>query len=510
MILFHPDMWGKEFINYHQAKSIPLEKLSFSGTSYWSIEPLLLVVASYTRSIAPLNQKWLYRSSSHELVFLPGTVFYRINGMAYQTLYPIQAHQGKLYFSEPDADRLICCMARECNFELETQPEHPVLQSDPFAPPKILDITLEKKVNGYLIIITSNRPLWDKLDFDFSLSEIYWINLNILNGQTSLTESQLSATLEKPIRQVKIYRFGKSIQFSFRLAFPIEKLELKTDTLTNQLVIILRQSLDNLILPGVHDKTTDDSLTQSEPSPSMLKNHGSIRKIVIDAGHGGKDPGTIGKNYYSYEKIISLDIAQRLKVILKEIGSFEIVMTRDQDVFVSLDQRRKIANLQSGDLFISIHCNSIANPARRKVVRGFETYFLSLEKNDQARETARLENSAINYEEESEDAESSADTVKSIVFDLLHNSYLRESSRLAEILLQEMDSNIPSVPRKVDQANLLILKGLNMPGVLVEVGFLSHANEEKELLNEAYRQKIAEGLKSGLVRFIEQYAGLTE
>lgn len=511
LMILYSMIWGGDFTDYHQAKSLSLEKLSFSGTSYWSIEPLLASLGTYTRSIAPFNQKWLYRSSIHELVFMPGSMSFRINGMSIQTIKPVQAHQGRIYVSETDADGLFTRLIREWNLVWISPSETPLsTPSDRTTPPKILDVRLEKKVNGYLIIITGNRPLWEKLDYDYSLSEVYWINLNILNGTTGLTESQLSAKLPKPIRQVKLYRFGKSIQFSFRMSFPVEKVELKNDSLNNQLWIILRQAPDSQVIIPVIDEAEDDSLGMNEDSPAMLKNHGSIRRIVIDPGHGGRDPGSIGRTRHGLEKDLTLDIALRLRDILKKNSRYEIIMTRDKDLYVSLDERRRIANHHAGDLFISIHCNSVSNPKRRNVARGFETYFLSLEKNDEARETARLENSVIDHETDQSDGAMSADTVKNIVFDLLHNSYLRESSRLADILQQEMGRHLPTVARKVDQASFIILKGLYMPGVLVEVGFISNAEEEKQLMKESYRQKIAEGLNAGLIRFIDQYAGLTD
>ncbi len=222
-----------------------------------------------------------------------------------------------------------------------------------------------------------------------------------------------------------------------------------------------------------------------------------LRRILLDPGHGGRDPGAVGRAG-TEEKGIVLDIAQRLKTRL-ELDGFEITMTRAADESVALGQRSKQANGQKAELFISVHAN--ASPNRKAC--GFETYFLSEEKSDWERSVAARENASL--EVESGDTLGMSDELALILTDLAQNEYLVESSELAAKIQEKAVPHARVANRGVRQANFYVLRCNYMPAVLVECGFLSNRAEEKLLRDPKHRQRLAEGIALGIVEFVKTY-----
>ena len=218
------------------------------------------------------------------------------------------------------------------------------------------------------------------------------------------------------------------------------------------------------------------------------------RRIVIDAGHGGHDPGSIGRGGLR-EKDVVLDVALRLeKRIRAELGA-EVVMTRASDVFIPLEERTAIANSRGADLFLSIHANS----ARNSAARGIETYFLSFAQDAHAEAVAARENAV------------SAATMKdlqNLVQAITLNSKLDESRDFAasvqEAMVRSVSSVAPAVrDRGVRTAPLYVLIGANMPSVLAEISFVSNPADEKLLKTEEHRERIADSLFAGVRTYLE-------
>lgn len=202
--------------------------------------------------------------------------------------------------------------------------------------------------------------------------------------------------------------------------------------------------------------------------------------VVIDAGHGGKDPGAVGA--ISKEKDINLKVALALGKLVEEgIKDVKVVYTRKTDVFVELDQRARIANQNKADLFISIHTNASAG---NKTVKGTETYTLGMHRAASNLEVAKRENSAImlekNYEERYEgfDPKSSESY---IIFELMQDEYMKQSVSLAGKIQKEFANTAKRNNRGVYQAGFLVLRATSMPSCLVEVGYISTPEEERYL-----------------------------
>ncbi len=214
-----------------------------------------------------------------------------------------------------------------------------------------------------------------------------------------------------------------------------------------------------------------------------------VKRVVIDAGHGGKDPGAIGPTGLR-EKVVALKIARRVKQLLqKELGC-QVVLTRNRDRFLPLEQRTAIANVKKADLFVSIHAN--ASPNRR--LRGVETYFLNFALDKEAMRVAALENATSTKR---------IGDLQKILNNIMKNAKIRESYRLAshvqDALVKSLKSRYPKVHNLgVKQAPFFVLIGARMPSILVEVSFISNKYEEKRLKNKTYLDIIARGIVKGI------------
>jgi N-acetylmuramoyl-L-alanine amidase len=225
-----------------------------------------------------------------------------------------------------------------------------------------------------------------------------------------------------------------------------------------------------------------------------------VDKIVIDAGHGGKDGGTSGA--VSKEKDVALKIATELGTIIKEyLPDVEIIYTRNNDTFIELDERANIANKNGADLFVSIHCNAVEYSDK---VKGTETWVMGLHKSETNLNVAKRENSVIlmeeNYTEKYEGFDPN-DPASHILFSLYQNAYLSNSLNLAEKIEYQFKKRVGRNSRGVKQAGFVVLYKSSMPSVLVETGFLSNPTEERYLNDELGQTYIA----SGIFRAIRDY-----
>jgi N-acetylmuramoyl-L-alanine amidase len=220
-----------------------------------------------------------------------------------------------------------------------------------------------------------------------------------------------------------------------------------------------------------------------------------LRVIVLDAGHGGHDPGAIGPSGLS-EKDVVLDVTRRVARLVEERLGLKVLLSRDSDYFVPLRDRTSFANRERADLFVSIH----ANAHRESASEGVEIYFLSSEATDSgARQVAALENAVVQLEKPA--ARNRVDVVKSILWDLAQSEFQFESSRLAEVVLDSMTRALRIPNRGVKQAGFYVLGGAAMPAVLIEVGFVTNPREERKLKDGRYRDDLARAIFEGLAEY---------
>jgi len=224
------------------------------------------------------------------------------------------------------------------------------------------------------------------------------------------------------------------------------------------------------------------------------------RTIVLDPGHGGLDIGAQGK-FGSQEKDITLAIAGKLKSLIEQNLGYRVVLTREKDLDVSLENRSATANNNDAVLFISIHTNG----SFRKKAQGAETYFLNLNASDEdTRKLAYLENSSSSLE--GRISEEAKDDVTMILWDMAQTAHIKQSARLAEEIQRELNRPPLGIEnRGIKQAPFKVLTGVACPAVLVEVAFISSPEEEQKLVKEDFQAEIAQALFRGLVRYLRLF-----
>ncbi len=234
-----------------------------------------------------------------------------------------------------------------------------------------------------------------------------------------------------------------------------------------------------------------------------------INTIVIDPGHGGKDPGAVSPNK-NYEKTVVLKVSLLLgDMIEKAYPKVKVIYTRDDDRFIGLAKRARIANEIGADLFISVHANAVESSS----ANGFETWVLGLHKSQAALEVAKFENSAILMEENNQQTYSEFnpnDPDAYIALSMRQNAFLDQSLILANAIQKDCVSKLGLRNRGVKQAGFMVLYRATMPAVLLELGFLSNAKDEKLLTTESGQIKLAEHIFQGLKRYKEKYDGVDE
>ncbi len=253
---------------------------------------------------------------------------------------------------------------------------------------------------------------------------------------------------------------------------------------------------------GYSDKSSkSDEKSADQPIPEINQERAESPAldpecIVIDPGHGGLEVGAKGK-FGTLEKDLTLIIGTKLAEIVRQTRSSNVVLTRDRDVDVSLEDRAAIANNNKATVFISIHVNS----SYRKGAEGPETYFLSRNGSDEdARRLAFLENNSEKLEKNIQADEE--DVIKMILWDMAQTAYLRQSSQLAEEIQSQLNLLWGTRNRGIKQAPFKVLTGVACPAVLVEVAFLSNPQEERKMLTEEYQRKVAEAVYNGLAKFL--------
>jgi N-acetylmuramoyl-L-alanine amidase len=245
----------------------------------------------------------------------------------------------------------------------------------------------------------------------------------------------------------------------------------------------------------VRESPTEETLATPPPAPPRPL------RVVLDPGHGGRDPGTTGRRG-TREKDVVLAIAKIVHAQLTAIGGVEPILTRDRDVLIPLEKRSQLAVAQEADLFVSIH----ANASRSRSAQGFETYFLGEARTEESREVAMRENSAVQYEGGGEGPR--PEDVQFILAQLNLASFQRESSRIGGYVQNSLRDELRTPDRGVKQNVFWVLVGStgSMPSILVEIGFLSNEQEEKLLRSGAGQQRVAQAIVNAITAYRDDYA----
>ncbi|MDI6641121.1 MAG: N-acetylmuramoyl-L-alanine amidase [Elusimicrobiota bacterium] len=242
--------------------------------------------------------------------------------------------------------------------------------------------------------------------------------------------------------------------------------------------------------------STISSTTMISPSLTALPASTRSIRIVLDPGHGGEDPGAVGPNS-TKEKDINLAIAKELARLLKE-DNYEVFLTREDDVFVPLVDRTQFANDKKADVFVSIHCNA----SIKKDTRGFEIYFLSETASDpEAEAVAARENAVIKLEKKPTKKQ---EHLQQLLWSMVVNEFMNEASELCSFITQEVTRRQKIENRGIKQAGFYVLRGAQMPAVLVECDFISHKTVELKLRSLKVQKQFADSIYSGIKQYVDR------
>lgn len=239
--------------------------------------------------------------------------------------------------------------------------------------------------------------------------------------------------------------------------------------------------------------------TTTDPPPLLdLAPSGGLRTIVIDAGHGGDEQGAKGPGGV-LEKDITLSVARRLKAVLEARLGVRAILTRDRDEAVGLDERAAVANNNKADVFLSLHANASVRPS----AAGAEVFYLSVDDyGDEAQRVAQGEGEALPI------FSGGTRDIEVILWEMAQARYIEQSAALARAIENGLRAHVPMSPRAIQQAPFRVLVGANMPAVLVEMGFISNPDQERQLASDAFQNSLVQAIVDSLVAFRDSRAGV--
>jgi len=224
----------------------------------------------------------------------------------------------------------------------------------------------------------------------------------------------------------------------------------------------------------------------------------SIRTIVLDAGHGGRDAGAVGRRLKLRERDLTLSMAKKIKSILEDNG-IKVIMTRSDNTFIPLQERSRIANSSGADLFVSIHVNA----SRSRSLNGFECYYLSEATDDNARALEAFENATLKTDEGTVLQHSS--TLDKTLWDMTLTENRRESAALAGSICKSIENSLITRNRGIKTARFYVLKYTRIPSVLVEAGYISNKFEELKFRDDSYADRMADVVARGILSYRDEY-----
>ena len=428
----------------------------------------------------------------------------------------------------------------------------------------ISTVRLEVKSNGMLIRIAATKKL---SDYENWMRADGWLYVTVGDARADIAAIN-SVRPAGLVKQIIAIQSPTSVQLTFRLSGKIAASEMLSDAESNDLLLLIRTpgaeetASGKGAAPGLEGRSvprkesgipplpaavhSQDTLHTAKPAsvtppekepetpqwPTVLpppkKDVGAaLRKerenpprldterdkwkldvIVLDAGHGGYDPGTIGVTGVK-EKTVALGIVLKLgALITRNLEGVNVVYTRRDDRFIELDRRGKIANEAGGKLFISVHCNAM--PRKPSKTRGFEVYLLRPGRTEDAIAIAERENSVIEMEQGYEEKYQQLTEENFILVAMAQSAHVKASEVFADLAQKEIESYTGIPNRGVKQAGFYVLVGAAMPNVLVESAYLSNRDDERMLKSDAGQQKIAEALFRAVREYKEEYEKLLQ
>jgi len=358
----------------------------------------------------------------------------------------------------------------------------------------VTGVTFEEKSNGYLIRILCSKKIPDYESWPKQIGDNTWLYVTLANARADVPAIQKIQPTGF-VKQILVFQSPTAVQLTFKIKGEVTGTE------------PLPAENSNDILLAVHTPTPEEIAARKERDYGHAlqkeRDKWKLDVVVIDAGHGGNDPGTIGVNK-TKEKDVTLAIALRLgKLIQKSLPKVKVVYTRQTDTFIELYRRGQIANQNAGKLFISIHCNSM--PHKPNPENGFEIYLLRPGKTENALRISERENAVVKLEEGYENRYQQLTEENFILLAMAQSAYVKYSEEFSSILQKEMTKSSQLSNNGVKQAGFYVLVGASMPNVLVETGYLSNKHDAKILTSAKGQDRIASAICNAIKRYKDEY-----
>jgi len=457
------------------SQTIPLDILTYNNITYISLNEFITTHDLYS-NYYDAKDKLEIIYNRNKMYFSPGLSYCKLNNVSYNLVYPILNKKNTFYIPAESFYQALHLAGFPFQIFKETHNLLYVIKN--FY--NVNQVQINNKKNGTLIELLTSKA-FHKKDISSSISSANWLNITILGGIVDTININKSLLIH-PIKELQTMQSNESAQISLLLNMDVEDLDIAV--MDTKIKLLLR-----------------NAISDNAEKIKNIRKKWLIDTVVIDPGHGGKDPGAIG--HHVYEKDITLDIAKKLGTMLERNLGLNVVYTREEDVFIPLWKRTKIANSAEGKLFISLHVNATSKSPHTK---GYETYLLRPGKTDQAIEVVKRENAVIELEKENY-AYTDLKNENYIIASMAQNSFMKESEDLASLIQEHMSDNLQGITnnRGVKQAGFHVLVGATMPNVLVEVGFLSNKKEANNLTKSYYRRNIAESIYKAIADFKTKY-----
>jgi len=347
----------------------------------------------------------------------------------------------------------------------------------------VWNANLEAKNNGEVLELKLSKP--------FTVESFYMHPNYILRVNGAVIDSTIFQEIAKKstlFNRIIFIQDKQSAQLTLMLKDNCEKVELIKKDEGKTLQILLRKK-----------QTAAAPVTLPAPAPTVQGGGGKIKTIIIDPGHGGKDPGAVGINSVK-EKDVVLSVGLKLKKKLEEKG-FTVKLTRDKDEFIELAKRPKMASDWGGDLFVSLHCNAMPGKEAQLKTEGFKFYILRAGGTEEDKAIARRENQAIALES----GKKNKDEISPAEWIILDNQlalYAEKSALLAGYLVEAFDGgSVKKLQTGAGQAGFMVLVGAYMPAVLAELGFITHPTDGVFLASEKGQNELTDRLVKAIVAF---------
>ena len=427
-------------INQLENTEDELKVLDNTPVVYCSIKDLARVLSTTIYENIEREKLVLYLGE-HRVKISAGTSFLVIDDIVYQISSPAIILKGDIYLPANALFQILHdTVLPSISYIIENN-EIVIIPAEY----NIQSVQVDEKANGTIVRVKALKK-FKKKEISTFLHKNGWFYLTI-QGAVADSNNILKTDTRGIVKKISMDQLEGGLQLAFFLRSDIERHEFYQNKNTQEIVITLWAPL-----------------SKSVARIKEVKNQWEIDTIVLDAGHGGKDPGTIGK-YGTKEKTVALDVVKRVGRLLTKNTNVKVVYTRDEDVFIPLWQRTKIANEKNGKIFISIH----ANGNRNRSAHGFETYLLRPGKTQDAIDVAAEENAAIKYEESRNGKYEELTYEGLILATMAQSMFMKESESLAGQIQHELNKEVKSPNRGVKQAGFYVLIGASMPNVLLEI-----------------------------------------